>query len=231
MEDNSFNIRLKHFVEESGLNSSQFADRCDIPRPSFSQILNGRNKKVSNIILDKIHKAFPRLSMMWLVFGEGSMYTGPDGDNHDGERSDGAEGLTVAGNDARIRRERNSNAPDEFENAILWGSGDEATGISDRAVNEDDGTSARPKKYPEYEDDISDFMAGKTNNSEYRKENGGIFPSGRGQTIANERFEASLLSKFNEMLEAKNRKEPRKVVRITVFYDDSTFETFEPSGK
>ncbi len=55
------------------MTSSQFADLCRIPRPSLSQLLNGRNKKVSDEIVTKIHDAFPQLSILWLMFGEGDM--------------------------------------------------------------------------------------------------------------------------------------------------------------
>lgn len=65
--------RIKTFLSENGIANSIFADKCDIPRPTLSQLLNGRNKKVSNEILDKIHIAYPELSMMWLIFGEGDM--------------------------------------------------------------------------------------------------------------------------------------------------------------
>ncbi len=56
-----------------GMSSSQFADACYIPRPSFSQLLNGRNKKISDELITKIHDSFPELSILWLMFGEGSM--------------------------------------------------------------------------------------------------------------------------------------------------------------
>ena len=65
--------RLKHFLQQMGINTSSFADVCGIPRPSFSQLLSGRNKKVSNEVIDKIHNAYPELSMMWLMFGDGEM--------------------------------------------------------------------------------------------------------------------------------------------------------------
>lgn len=65
--------RLKHFLQQMGINTSSFADVCGIPRPSFSQLLSGRNKKVSNEVIDKIHNAYPELSMMWLMFGDGDM--------------------------------------------------------------------------------------------------------------------------------------------------------------
>lgn len=66
--------RLNEFVSQRGLSSSQFADLLGIPRPSASQILSGRNKKISNEFLGKLHYAFPDLDLMWLMFGETSPF-------------------------------------------------------------------------------------------------------------------------------------------------------------
>lgn len=66
--------RLKLFLEQNGISNSQFADTCDIPRPSLSQLLNGRNKKVSDEVISKIHSAYPALNIMWLMFGDGEMF-------------------------------------------------------------------------------------------------------------------------------------------------------------
>lgn len=65
--------RLKFFMESSNIAISQFADTCNIPRPTMSQILNGRNKKISDELITKIHLAYPQLSVLWLMFGEGQM--------------------------------------------------------------------------------------------------------------------------------------------------------------
>ena len=65
--------RIKAFMAANNLSSTQFADACNIPRPSLSQILGGRNKKISDEVIAKIHEAYPRLSVMWLLFGEGEM--------------------------------------------------------------------------------------------------------------------------------------------------------------
>jgi transcriptional regulator with XRE-family HTH domain len=66
--------RLKQFLSQNGIANSQFADTCDIPRPTLSQLLNGRNKKVSDELISKIHKAYPTLSIMWLMFGDGPVF-------------------------------------------------------------------------------------------------------------------------------------------------------------
>lgn len=65
--------RLNIFVNYLGLTSTQFADEISVPRPSFSQILNGRNKKLSNEFISKVHKRYPLLNILWLLFGEGKM--------------------------------------------------------------------------------------------------------------------------------------------------------------
>ena len=65
--------RLKRFIDAHQIPVTQFADNCRIPRPTISQLLNGRNKKVSDEVISKIHTAYPRLSMLWLMFGEGAM--------------------------------------------------------------------------------------------------------------------------------------------------------------
>lgn len=65
--------RLKSFINHLGIPVTQFADNCTIPRPTLSQLLNGRNKKVSDELIGKIHDAYPSLSVLWLMFGEGDM--------------------------------------------------------------------------------------------------------------------------------------------------------------
>ena len=78
--------RLKKFLGDTGISNSQFADTCVIPRPTLSQLLNGRNKKVSDEVISKIHRAYPSLNIMWLLFGDGEMLNG-DVDNLDGNDS------------------------------------------------------------------------------------------------------------------------------------------------
>lgn len=65
--------RLKEFSQYLDLSVTQFADMCKVPRPTMSQLFNGRNKKVSDELIRKIHVEFPNLSVMWLLFGEGEM--------------------------------------------------------------------------------------------------------------------------------------------------------------
>lgn len=67
--------RLKQYLDARQISVTQFADECSIPRPTASQLLAGRNKKVSDEIISKIHITYPDLSIVWLMFGEGDMKT------------------------------------------------------------------------------------------------------------------------------------------------------------
>lgn len=69
--------RIKAYMEHVDLPISQFADMARIPRPTLSQILTGRNKKISNELLTKLHTAFPNLNISWLLFGDGDMDIDP----------------------------------------------------------------------------------------------------------------------------------------------------------
>lgn len=68
--------RLKEFIELLGIPVTQFADNCRIPRPTLSQLLNGRNKTVRDELISKIHEAYPQLNVMWFMFGEGEPILG-----------------------------------------------------------------------------------------------------------------------------------------------------------
>ena len=86
--------RLKKFLDDTGISNSQFADTCVIPRPTLSQLLNGRNKKVSDEVIAKIHRAYPTLNIMWLMFGDGEMLlTGADGQRQSDSVADDAVGV------------------------------------------------------------------------------------------------------------------------------------------
>ncbi len=168
MNGDNVAIRLKGFIDEMGLTNSQFADQCGIPRPSLSQILTGRNKKISDVIVGQIHTAFPRLSVLWLLFGEGDMLT---------------------------PQSREEPVEEEYPNLF----------------SESTKNPARESEFDKYS-----ALAGLND----------------GKNAASSRMNSGnpvdLKSAELQREIEKMRKNPRKVVQITVYYDDSTFETFYP---
>lgn len=172
MEEN-FATRLKLFMDSIDVPSTQFADRCEIPRPSFSQLLSGRNQKVSDVLIRKIHAAYPDLSVMWLMFGEGSMLKSQNitADNSDDvlvSTHENPRKISESSNDDKVA--------DEFSNL--------------KGLN-------KPQNTP--------------HNSIY-------------QQLEDNKKILELQLQIDKM-----QKNPRRVAQITVYYDDSTFETFVPS--
>lgn len=163
MEEENVAIRLKFFMDNMGISNSQFADSCGIPRPTVSQLLNGRNKKISDVIIGMIHKSYPELSIMWLLFGEGEMC---------------------------LTKEDNENSGCAVDAALS-----DVDNLSDIQMFDD-----------------ADEYVRRTNDSVAFKQP---------------------VSRFNESpVPCKVVPEKiRKVVSITVFYDDNSYETFESASK
>lgn len=172
MEENVA-TRLKLFIDTNGLNSAQFADMCGIPRPSLSQLLSGRNKKISDVLVGQIHRAFPDLSVVWLLFGEGPV------------KVSSGSGFS-----------RESSAVDK--------TADFSNGQRE------------------------DFRGGIQAETEYSNLNAFKSSKSEDNPVDNQVFESDLkIMDLKRQIE-QMKQNPRKVVQITIYYDDSTFETFVP---
>lgn len=171
MEDN-INTRLKLFIDSINVPSTQVADLCNIPRPSFSLLLSGRNQKVSDVMIRKIHKAYPELSVMWLMFGEGPMLNSE-------QKTQGA----MEGEDETTPQDSQ-----KIDDSSI--SGQASTGYS--YLN----GLTQPQNSP--------------NNNKY-------------QQLEENKKILELQLQLDKM-----QKNPRRVAQITIYYDDSTFETFVP---
>lgn len=184
MSEENIAIRLKFLIENLGLTSSQFADKCDIARPTLSQLLTGRNKKISNLIIEQIHTAYPGLSILWLLFGEGDMWSSSNGMGIDKCSSNSTTNDISTPNDTQ---QTSTNANEIVEN---------------RGV-------------------------GQTSSTE-RKENTVNIPQNTSINTNYENVNDTLKSiDILNKLEKKCEK-MRKVVQVTIYYDDSTFQTFYP---
>ena len=235
MDDSNVAIRLKVFIDSQGLSHSQFADECGIPRPSLSQILSGRNKKISDVIVGQIHKAYPELSVLWLLFGEGAMLVKGSAPAAVDARADADEDENIdydhSGSEKAFAA---SGSIGEFAE-IFGESASLFSFVNDEADsgNSPDANDAAKVAMPE---------VSKTDNPDVASK----FADGRTDESLQANLRAlklrlsALKHMENELVEYKNkvsdlqtqienlRKNPRKVSHITVYYDDSTFETFTP---
>lgn len=198
MKEDNIAIRLKILVDKLGINNSQFADNCKIPRPSLSQTLSGRNKKINDQFIRQIHDAYPTLSINWLLFGEGDMWI----DNGD-----------------HIIDNVQKTPPQPFHN----------NPVSDNSTNPD-SLSESIKSVFSGGENIAFPPTGQPLRED-GKENALI---STGQVYESpDSKKVDLLLKIADLQSQIERlqKKIKKVVSVTIYYDDSTFETFFPDGR
>lgn len=126
--------RIKTFMNTYGIGSTQFADACRIPRPTLSQILSGRNKKISDEVISKIHDAYPQLSVLWLLFGEGDMLA--KGNIALSEAQNGVQMPAQPAQANGFRPSETPHSPMSNEDAVGLFGGDELIFDDDEALRE-----------------------------------------------------------------------------------------------
>lgn len=68
--------RLNEIIEKKGLTATKFANIIDVNPSAISHLLKGRNKPGYDVLVN-IAKAFPDISMDWLLTGKGGIYNPP----------------------------------------------------------------------------------------------------------------------------------------------------------
>ena len=245
--------RLNIFMESTGLTVSQFADKLAVPRPSMSQLLNGRNKKVSNEIIEKLHVVFPTLNVSWLLFGEGDMENAANTQFSSAQKtlnfvddetqSPAEQPITTSGsaNSADIDSAASTqfgqpgtvihenpafSCPNSSPNtsaAAVAPSTDIAP--SSTSSSEDAEASATPKSNATYPANLADRAMGN-----FAKEYESPTPYGKAAAstarMPDEEYRVSVLCSSPAADVAKNS--DKRISSIMVFYSDSSFEIFKP---
>lgn len=189
--------RIREYIEYFGLTYAQFADRAGIPRPTLSQLFNGRNKslgegsrKVSSDIIRKIHEAYPDLNMMWLLFGDGSMI-----------------------NDSNIQFSKPKEA------------------LYDAGVRNQSVDNQVTELHSLFDDEISLQAANKNVDSDVKDNERAISQfSHPSPTVDCQNAVDSHLSQIHALKNcAIPQGKSKKVKSIMIFYDDNSFEVFNPA--
>ncbi len=184
---------------------TQFADTCLIPRPTFSQILSGRNKKISDEVISKIHAGYPRLSMIWLLFGEGVMLldeniktSGPQKTSFSEPASSQGIVSQPSAHSSKITEEFSLDAPNNFALPVN-------EGPVSKTITMTEEKAAIPIDFQEGESDSS------------------LPPQEEGQEEATD----EPLPHITSM--SLNPDQHKRIVNIIVYYSDNSFESFVPS--
>ena len=220
MEEQNVAVRLKHFISQEGLSYSQFADACGIPRPTLSQLLSGRNKKLSDQIVRLIHDRYPSLSVLWLMFGEGDMLVA-------GSHSDSA-----------IAPER---LPEPQSHAVQDGL-ESVSGVLDNSVNQQfdissdaTGSNGSSARVSDTEPDVPYYRCDPITHERLEPATfqrssqpfpGGGPVSGSGPFASQQPRERVMVKEVEKVVRVEKR-----VSSITVFYDDNSYETFLPEQR
>lgn len=214
--------RLKFYMDCKGIAISQFADSCGIPRPTMSQILNGRNKKVSDELIAKIHNSYPDLSVLWLMFGEGPMLA-----NVNIEISEAQNGQNASSNSALNTGNEAANLNCAV-NSIVGENGAENSQTLNPGLNPDSGASKLQNAgssgsldgfidfgFYHSTDDTSSPLSSAAQESE---ENGDVPPT----------IPFGLSGEVQGDSAAMRPATGKRITNIVVFYSDNSFQSFFP---
>lgn len=235
--------RLKHYMDASHVTISQFADRCGIPRPTMSQLINGRNKRISDEVINKIHNAYPNLSILWLMFGEGSMESVSNieiSEPQNAENSLNAQQQTAVNQDnASIEPtsnifSNNLTNSETFENSLFdtpqseninsdfAASGE--TMIKDNILFDSTTSQDRPIAQPYQQPSSQSAQIPTTNDTTRTVQSSSTFPSSTAPRpmLADEERNDNKISISPDA--------HKKITNIVVFYSDNSFQSFLPDA-
>ncbi len=220
--------RLKTFMQTTGLTSSQFADTALIPRPTLSQIISGRNKKISNEVFAKLHEAFPALNMMWLIFGDGHMM-----DDETFVANDMRQANEIENSDTRqsqLNFDDDAGTPFDPKNS----SGPDIAGIFIQGEKDAVGTHNLTKGTgSEFPPVINEIIAGATRRTRIPR-------NADAKHVSKACIDSGQTTPYNNIPEKNEKTEgsgtasltsdpSRRISSIMVFYNDNSFEIFKPA--
>ncbi|MGN0224211.1 MAG: helix-turn-helix domain-containing protein [Muribaculaceae bacterium] len=206
--------RLLAFKNWTNLTSSQFADKARIPRPTLSQFLNGRNKRLSDDLISKLHVAFPELNVLWLLFGSGEMLVNRNIDFSEGKNADFEGGLFSQTTDQQTVTPDNfdQNFVEDFEQSSIL------TDTADKnAQNRPSGVATTPQ-------------AAAQNTRTVTVAQPAAQPA-QAPVAANDNTAQALLAEALAQATQAPGIPCKRIKYITVFYDDNSYEVFARPGQ
>ncbi len=211
--------RLKQYLDARQISVTQFADECSIPRPTGSQLLAGRNKKVSDEIIGKIHIAYPDLSIVWLMFGEGDMTTDKNIKISEPQNNGIFDHNTTQLNDAQ-----EFTSATQVVNSHHQNDSEKISESSDSGFNYNDDISISSPDYSAAESTFSNTFSF-TPNSEPTIEVNHPTDTTHSEETTDSKSPSTDDDKDTITLTPGKGK---RVTGIVVYYDDNTYESFIP---
>lgn len=245
--------RLKFFMDSQNIGISQFADSCMIPRPTMSQILNGRNKKISDELITKIHVAYPQLSVLWLMFNEGPMVMNENTRLSEPQNAHSTPHITqqasenepinisnsaIFNNDASTQ---NSNADVMTDKNAISAIQNATSTLSPAGQTQyiDFGTNGASPDIPYHNNEMSenDCLSFPTTDFEPQVNNMRVSETPETESVNNmDGIAVSPVDSDTDSIDTSippkipaNPSSQKKITNIVVFYSDNSFQTFGPA--
>lgn len=191
--------RILQLMKSEGMTQQEFSKATGIAPASLSSIFNGRTEPTMKHA-KAVHRYFPRLSMEWLLFGEGEMFNLTDEELASRTRvSEEIEG---------DKNGKNTDGASEQGGTTVFPDGMD-TAVFRQGVGMPQGQAISP--YP------SSHSASRTREGATTG-----YPQGTEGSFCYPPFYAGM----TEMVKISDIKQ-RKIVEIRIFFDDGTFETFQ----
>ena len=190
--------RILQIMKSEGMTQQEFSRATGIAPASLSSIFNGRTAPTMKHA-EAMHRYFPRLSMAWLLFGEGEMFTLTDEEIASRTRVDGESAendptgmhAQTGGADMPSASDQTGKRPADMAAYQQATSSHTAQQSYVRAREAVEGASGAPEMHSGMLNGYPPFYPG-----------------------------------MPEMVKYPDIKQ-RKIVEIRIFFDDGTFETFQ----
>jgi hypothetical protein len=207
----------------------------------MSQLMNGRNKRISDEVINKVHNAFPDLSILWLMFGEGQMTTLSNIEISAAQNSpeftdlenDEADNQQLNATDFKESIFTNSESDsDSFENSLF----DAPISTINASNSSPSSTSSDPNLDVDSQRDniLFENIPIQTINDAKEVETTNTTPLSTSETSQKATIQAPTkeASQNNEMRHISIAPDAhKKIINIVVFYSDNSFQSFFPDNQ
>lgn len=204
------NNRISQLLRVKDVTASRFADLIGVQPSNISHIISGRNKPSLDFVV-KVVENFPDISLEWLMFGKGEMFTN--------DKQKGVVNISEMNSGERINEEQTNDipaVPDLFSSIQT----EIHPKIESQTQSEDNDLKHTDQNLDSIDSDkvVEEILIENDHESEKEVsiENNAEIEN---QNIQQQKSEEKVLQKVQ-----KNNSKP---IRIVMVYDDETFEILE----
>ena len=190
-------------MKSRGMNQQEFSRATGISPASLSSIFTGRTAPTMKHA-EALHRYFPQLNMIWLMFGEGEMFLPSEGE---AELPDGGDSASLVDDETLLVAAAGGDFSHQATPSDLRSSSSSFSMPSQPLA-----ASSNPFGEPSRAIRPESIVPGTSQVANVRTREVNSYPSN--------------LAGMSNLVNYPDIK-PRKIIEIRIFFDDGTFETFQ----